>query len=381
MPSVYLITEHDCWGKNDLGWYHHFDNIRELQPDIVILWLAFEFGLAQNWYALPQALNNWLLTEKPKTKVFLFAPDIFNSVHGELDGIQEIQKCIFTMVTFMNIGSYGKNIHNNKPISETFYKTNLNAEKFFVTMNQNPKLHRMLLLDRLFELNLQDKCVYSSVNFDGRASNLPYKFFPKTSKILTPSGNKEIEGGCDIPLEYHDGFIDLVTETCYEENAFFPTEKTIRPLMMLKPFIAISCPHYHTKLADNFGIQLYTEMFDYNYVDSIQDLKKRTHAVLDQVIAFEETFNSVEKKKQVLEKISPKLLHNANKIYHYSASYNVNAEFDNFFDQLLTSGDQLVVHTSSYDNIENLFSLWMHPYAEAVCDRTIKPNHNLLKKI
>jgi hypothetical protein len=380
LASLYLVTEHDAWGDRDSGFYEHFDNIRKLQPDIVILWLAFEFSIRDNWHHLPALLNNWISRENIKTRVFLFAGDVFNSEHGLLGRHEHVYTNIFTMTQYMNIGSYGNSIHKNQPIdAEPFLDINLQAEKLFVTMNNQPKPHRVSLLDRIFELDWQDKCVYSAVHFDKPETlrKMPVcKAFTPHSKRLTDS-NPGVHDLCDVPPEYNQGLIDIVTETCVLPKAFFPTEKTIRPIMMLKPFIAVSCPHYHAMLSDKFGIELYTEMFDYEYVDNIDDLTKRTHAVLDQVLAFYETFNSAEQRTQVLDSIAPKLLHNAKKLWehHFTSSYVIRDELAEILDQVLVSNETLDVHSSNIETMEGLFDLMVHPYADKVRNKEVQPNH------
>lgn len=100
---------------------------------------------------------------------------------------------------------------------------------------------------------------------------------------------------------YENGLIDLVNETSID--AFFVTEKTIRPIFFKKPFLVLSCYKYHEKLKREHGILPYDEIFNYSF-DKIIDNKQRIDVLCKEIkrineqYTVEEIFNITKEKTQ-----------------------------------------------------------------------------------
>lgn len=65
---------------------------------------------------------------------------------------------------------------------------------------------------------------------------------------------------------YHRFSIEIVSETYTRGNCFFPTEKTVRPLMAKKPML-IYGPRHYVKRLKNLGFRTWSEVWDESYDD------------------------------------------------------------------------------------------------------------------
>jgi hypothetical protein len=66
-------------------------------------------------------------------------------------------------------------------------------------------------------------------------------------------------------LQYYDQFaVEIVCETYAQGNTFFPTEKTIRPLMAAKPILVYG-PRYYLARLRGMGFKTYHNIWDESY--------------------------------------------------------------------------------------------------------------------
>ena len=66
-------------------------------------------------------------------------------------------------------------------------------------------------------------------------------------------------------LQYYNRFaVEIVCETFTQGNTFFPTEKTIRPLMAAKPILVYG-PQYYLARLRSLGFRTYSEIWDESY--------------------------------------------------------------------------------------------------------------------
>lgn len=140
-------------------------------------------------------------------------------------------------------------------------KINYDFRHLGICMNFWPKMHRRLLMQEINSHNLLSKIKYS---WKSTYKNPKiFEFETETSVLsdnISEDNNFEIEW--KIPLEYHTTFIDIVNETFNEIG--FITEKTLKPILLGKPFLVNSVPGFHHKL-EKFGFKLYHTLFDYKF--------------------------------------------------------------------------------------------------------------------
>lgn len=106
---------------------------------------------------------------------------------------------------------------------------------------------------------------------------------------------------------YHGFFVELVIETYVMGNTFFPTEKTIRPIIAKTPFIAMG-PKNHLANLKNMGFKTFDQWWDESYdycegVHRINEIKK----VIKTIMSW-----SQEKLQQILTEMESTLEHNRN---------------------------------------------------------------------
>lgn len=76
--------------------------------------------------------------------------------------------------------------------------------------------------------------------------------------------NSYVTANRSILDHYHRFGIELVAETYCSGNTFFPTEKTVRPLMALKPMIVYGPRYYLSRLRD-MGFNTWNHLWDESY--------------------------------------------------------------------------------------------------------------------
>jgi hypothetical protein len=194
-----------------------------------------------------------------------------------------------------------------------------NAEMFYTCFNHRNRLHRSKVVDLLAKNNLlnRGKITYhhpqnhdeSDINYykwqwhDGSPLLLSQEalFQPYASYNATPVSTP--------PTVQHFGFMDLVTETC--PDLLFVTEKTFKSIFLFKPFLVVGGKDFHTHLTEKFGLELYTEIFDYSF-DSANTIDERINGVIDNVVRISQMNDAQLHKAYRL--VLEKLVHNKQKL-------------------------------------------------------------------
>lgn len=185
--------------------------------------------------------------------------------------------------------------------------------KLFTCYNNNHKLPRALLVDELARYNLIKDGIVTLHNPDlyrnTDGSKYVWKYHDGSALIDEENFSLATHGGDIIPKSFNQGFFDIVTETWYDTNQFFITEKTLKSIAMAKPFIALSCKGYHTYLRDKFGFELYDELFDYSF-DQCDKIEDRVEGIIHNVLNLKNRLSSESKKANLFKIIKSKLYRN-----------------------------------------------------------------------
>tara|TARA_Y100000768_G_C23914863_1_gene651845 strand:+ start:25 stop:1188 length:1164 start_codon:yes stop_codon:yes gene_type:complete len=81
---------------------------------------------------------------------------------------------------------------------------------------------------------------------------------------------------------YQNSNIHIVTETTFENNVIFISEKVLRPIAMYQPFFVLG-PKGYLKQLRSHGFQTFSEFWDESY-DEIDDPKLRYEKVLEEIL-------------------------------------------------------------------------------------------------
>lgn len=224
----------------------------------------------------------------------------------------------------------------NEPLIEFKYKNN----KFlFLSYNRNVRTHRKLFLLKLLSENLFEKGIISC----GSAFN-PYitkiileKFDavylePYISKI-----NELIPLFLDLDLNknnpaiqitkehYESTFISIVTETHFEKDILFRSEKIFKTIAIGHPFIVLSSQYFLRELK-KLGFKTFDKWIDESY-DNEPDIMKRIEMITDELKKL--SSKSIEELDSIRNEMKLILSYNKQlfKIYYY-LNNNLNSFVD-----------------------------------------------------
>lgn len=211
-----------------------------------------------------------------------------------------------------------------------------------ICMNFRPKLHRRLMMQELVNHEMLSKIKYSwKACF---RNNKIFVFEDETTQLsdkMSEDNNDIIEW--NIPSEYNNTFIDIVNET-FNDVGFF-TEKTLRPILLKKPFLVNTIPGFHRKL-EEYGFKLYHNLFDYTF-DSILDTEGRITEIVTQVSKwYGSDYN------ELYKLILPELEHNQKRLQEIliNGEYIPNIIYESNFQQSKRLLNGII---GNIDNIKN----------------------------
>ena len=188
-------------------------------------------------------------------------------------------------------------------------------QKYFDALLGSPKPHRNVIRDSVVEHNLLDKVV---MTYGGQWDNKT--FYAKDYFIFEP-GTELIDpliGTCDwvryqghqchlsqiMPIDvYNKTAYSIVAETDADNTLSFFSEKTAKPLIARRAFVAFTGYKFLSNLRE-LGFQTFGDVIDESY-DDIFSSRDRYAAAFDQVKRL-----CLLDQSQVLEKLKPVLEHN-----------------------------------------------------------------------
>lgn len=190
--------------------------------------------------------------------------------------------------------------------------------KFFAdVLLGNSKPHRLAFFEMMRTNNMLDKNivnlfnVYRSNFLDTVKNDVqemindnPNKDYPNTTLLLN---GKFISQHISAPI-MENSWISVVGETIDDNDIFFVTEKTAKPLMAGRPFIMLGGVNYLKHLR-NLGFKTFTPVIDESY-DDVVDYDQRVK------MAFQ-SFKKISEQnpKETLSKLAPVLEHNRKIMY------------------------------------------------------------------
>ena len=146
---------------------------------------------------------------------------------------------------------------------------------------------------------------------------LPEKYWESANKL----GNREAveidtqnlknKGGFSTMFTskwefYEETFLSVVSETIYDNDKLYFTEKICKPLMCLHPFILVTSPHSLKRL-QKFGFKTFHPFIDESY-DSEENGMKRMQMIFDELDKFRA--RPIQELKDWWKEILPILEHN-----------------------------------------------------------------------
>lgn len=114
----------------------------------------------------------------------------------------------------------------------------------------------------------------------------------------------------DINLEFHQTtFLNIVTETLYNKEVMFLSEKIFKPMYMLQPFVVIGNPYTLEELKQ-LGYKTFSKWWDESY-DEEEDLVQRVLKI--EIILNKLSKLSFEELHKITQEMEETLVHNYNR--------------------------------------------------------------------
>ena len=171
----------------------------------------------------------------------------------------------------------------------------------FVCFNNRGHLHRCHAIDYVSKYDLFDKGIVTYHNFLKENPNFKFKYFDNTVKKIDDNFDTILDSFL-LPHQYHESLFDFITECSHE--TIMISEKTAIPIILKKPFVALSAP-YFSKYLQKLGFVLYDEVIDYSF-DNIEDLDTRAHEFVKNM----KTVSKITDFNKVYNLLKPKIEYN-----------------------------------------------------------------------
>lgn len=200
---------------------------------------------------------------------------------------------------------------NNRAAVHRYYMSALLSKNknIFLTFNE-PKILNDLKDDGVLNIN----------EFDQKFKTLLDKqliFLNKTKKNYLDNTNTngtilnpDVQNSDNVYDYITNSFVNLVTETTFDNNFRYVSEKTLKPMLCYRPFIMLGPPG-NLRLIKSFGFRTFSPWWDESY-DNIKDQNLRFKKV------YELTQEIGKKNKKELSKMlkdmKPVLVHNRNQL-------------------------------------------------------------------
>ena len=186
-------------------------------------------------------------------------------------------------------------------------------KKRFIYLNRIPKIERIYLFKEIMKHNILDNSFYSwnpdnYEGFDGHEFFIGFKNKSIENFNYEP-GDIHCEWA-DLNEYYKHSFCTILTESEFDDDIIFITEKLLKSIINYHPFIVLSAPNYLKKLHE-LGFKTFDKWWDESYDNEI-DINKRVLKIVD-TLNYINNFTDKEIIK-IKEEVKPIVLHNLNNL-------------------------------------------------------------------
>lgn len=230
----------------------------------------------------------------------------------------EFNNINFTLIQY----NYFANHINFLPISKLdkvileIYKENyknfinIKNKLHFLCFNGEPRLNRILMFN---SLTTNKKLIGKSItSLRGYRKNYYYD--------IPNWHNRKISAGASLNIEAHlECFVNIITETLFNNTSIFLSEKTYKPIYMCQPFIIFGNPHSLKKLK-KYGFKTFDKWWDESY-DEIEDINERHKKIINILEIISEW--DIDKCFEIKKEMKDILIHNYKKLFENEEIYNI----------------------------------------------------------
>lgn len=180
----------------------------------------------------------------------------------------------------------------------------------FISMNNQPHVHRIAMMDMFAKYNLIDS---NKISFRRTKDAIFYYWENSRPLFLDQESGPEVTFFREnLPSCYNDCFMHVAGESD-AQHLYTISGSTVLPLLFNKPFLNLG-PQYFMKHLESFGFLRYDDIFDYSF-DSISNMEERAEVLVSELKRIEGLRNQW---KDMYFKIYPKLIYNRNLALKYA---------------------------------------------------------------
>jgi hypothetical protein len=222
---------------------------------------------------------------------FFYVPDTVDYTQYHTWNQEKVFGALYNRATWTRIG-----------LASHLYANHLDKSAINFRSNPHDNVDR-----QLFELqSLFNYDITSAKNFLSNIDQFPIRY-TRASYTGYETGVSTMRHTDLLAESYKDFLVDVVAETFVQGRNFFPTEKTVRPMLLKKPFIIMGprCNLIHLR---QMGFKTFNEFWneDYDGYDAT-DKYLQILKVIDTIAA-----KSTTQLKQMYVEMQPILIHNYN---------------------------------------------------------------------
>jgi hypothetical protein len=133
--------------------------------------------------------------------------------------------------------------------------------KKFMCLNRKPHAHRQIIMQHLQEVDNQG---YFTTDADSHLTDADVGNYIIPNDVYT-LGNL---------ATWQHAYLNIVTETVFDNNDFFISEKTWKPIIGLRPFFVYGQPQLREYLKQQ-GFDIFEDIIDYSNLTTEQDYAQR----------------------------------------------------------------------------------------------------------
>lgn len=183
--------------------------------------------------------------------------------------------------------------------------------KVYISLNRMAREHRVILTSKLIKNNLRD-CGYISWANGKSHKYIDYaEKYPEIYKtefdVLDVPNVLEANPTVSIPYDYcKKSFLFLVTETHWDNDTLFLSEKVFKPIVVGMPFMCLGNPGT-LKLLKELGFKTFDKWIDESYDDDLP-LLERCDTIVSEIKRFNEM--SSQERIDIRKEMNDVLVHN-----------------------------------------------------------------------
>jgi len=276
------------------------EQCKKEKPNKVFIISLGEINVKYDYHYFFESIQGWLIENDVPCYVLWAGPNL--ELYPKIYGVN-------------TLGSAVGNWYCSEGASRASRRINLveTADKLFTCYNNNCKLERKILVDLIVKNNLLKDGIVTYHYPESLSQQYKWKYHNGSRLVDEPdykiSAKPEYSPGL-LPASYFKGMIDIICETDCQEGYFIPTEKNAKAWGAGKPYLVLTSVNYHKWLFDEYGIEPYTEVFDYGF-DKKKNIQDRINGIIDNLLYWQKEFNAnPTAKEKFYEKVKEKINNN-----------------------------------------------------------------------